>query len=312
MKAGLIGCGLIARSHARAYADNQVTVAAVTDVNPEAASRLAGELGTAACFPGYRELIDSGTVDMISICTPPAFHRDAAVYALQHTIPVLCEKPLAHSVPAAQAITRAAAGSRAVLMTAFRHRFLPAIRKMKDVLSGNVIGDPVLFRNTFCAPAFDMDRKWFSKKSVSGGGCLMDTSSHSVDLFRFLCGEVVSQQAVMHTRFKNTDVEDAGIIILKSENGTVGSIHAAWAAGAGEFLVDLIGTRGRLTYDYTRPEELVQQDPDHPDGHRVAVEGGDGFSAEVASFIAAAKGTGPLEAAGRDGLRAVEIIQACY
>ena len=116
----------------------------------------------------------------------------------------------------------------------------------------------------------------------------------------------------MHTHFKGTDVEDAGILILKSDNGTLGSLHAAWAAGASEFLVDLIGTQGRLTYDYTRPGELVLQSPDHPDGHRLVVPASDGFSAEVAGFIAAVKGTGSPEPTGLDGLRAVEIIQACY
>lgn len=312
VRIGIIGCGGIARAHVEGYKKNNVEITALADVNKVAAEAMAKDLGGAKCFDDYKSLIESGLVDAVSICTPPVAHEEAAVFALERNVHVLSEKPLAHSVESAKRIVTAAEKSEALLMTAFRHRFLPAIQKVREVISEGKIGPIVFFQNIFCGPAFQMKDKWFSKKAVAGGGTLMDTSIHSVDLFRYLIGEVVEQKAVMHRHLEGTDVEDASILILKAENGTVGSLTASWVAGDGMAFIDITGQNGRVVYDYSKADELRLKRRSVKEWETIPVEGSNGFAEEIGHFLDAIAGKETLSCTGRDGLRALEIIEATY
>ncbi len=311
IKVGIIGCGGIAKSHAAGYKTNGISVVAVTDVNKESAEAMAKGIEGAEVFEDFKAMIDSGKVNAISICTPPVAHEEASVYALSKGVNVLLEKPQAHSVTSAKRITEAAGKSEAALMMAFRHRFLPAIKKMKEMIDSGKIGQPVFFQNIFCGPAFHMKDKWFTNKAVSGGGCILDTSSHSVDLFRFLIGEIKEQQAVMHTHFEGTDVEDAGIITVKAQNGALGSMTSAFVAGDGMAFIDITGQDGRLVYDYTKGTELKYKKRGE-DWEIIAVEASNGFAEQIAHFAKVINNEETLAITANDGLRGLEVIQANY
>ena len=312
MKVGIVGCGSIASSHVDAYKSQGCEIIGVTDSNADAAKSMAAGLPSAVVYDNFQDLIDKGCPEAISICSPPRFHEEAAVYALAHGVNVLCEKPMAYDTKSAYAMRDAAEKSKALLMPAFRHRFLPAIRALRDLVTSGTIGDVVLFNNIFCGPAFAMEGKWFTKKAIAGGGTLFDTNSHSVDLFRFIVGEVVDQKAIMHRHFATTDVEDAGILLLKSDNNAIGSVESAFVAGAGVAFIDIIGKKGRAYYDYDEPESLRYRLTKDKDWTVKPVVSSWGFDEEITHFIAAIKGQTPLECTVNDGVRAVEIICSVY
>jgi len=309
-RAGIIGCGGIAKSHVNGYLANGVKVTAVTDVNPAAAEAFGQEFG-AEVFADRDALLASGRVDLVSVCTPPVAHEEAAIAALERKLHVLLEKPQAHTLASAVRIAQAAAASRAVLMLAFRHRFLPAIQTMKQLIADGRIGAPVLFNNIFCGPAFGMKDKWFSRKEIAGGGCLLDTSSHSVDLFRYLFGEVAEQHAVCNRVFEQTDVEDAAFLVLKSTGGVLGSIGSTWTAGSGSAFIDITGQDGRVRYDYFQAGEL-RIIPRGGQWETISVQASNGFAEEIGHFLSAIAGTEPLACTAQDGLRAMQIISSTY
>ncbi len=307
---GLVGCGGIGKAHAKSYQAAGATLAAVTDVDPKAAKAFAKEYGATA-FPDVPALLANGNVQAISICTPPVAHADAAVQALQAGVHVLCEKPMAFDVAAAYWMRYAAARSQALLMPAFRHRFLPAIIAMRDIVVSGKIGEPVLFNNMFCGPAFQMEGKWFTKKAVAGGGCVLDTSSHSVDLFRFMVGEIVEQHLVMHRHFQTTDVEDAAILTVKADNGAVGAMHSGFCAGSGAAFIDIIGKAGRVIYDYDANVLRWRLTKD-AEWRTEAVAESWGFDEEVQHFLGAIAGKHPLAVTPDDGVRVMEVICGAY
>jgi predicted dehydrogenase len=311
VRVGIIGCGGISRAHIQGYATSDAVIVGVTDSSTEAARKLSEETGSKV-YADYADLIDNAHPEVISVCTPPVAHEQAVVYALEHGVHVLCEKPMAFDAAAARRMRDAAAKSKAILMPAFRHRFLPAIIELRDILTSGRIGDPVLFNNVFCGPAFGMEGKWFTNKAIAGGGCLLDTNSHSVDLFRFIIGEIVDQHAVTHRHFKTTDVEDAGILTVKAENGAVGSMESSFVAGAGAAYIDIIGTKGRAIYDYFEAEAVRFRLTEDQDWTTVQVTPSDGFAEEIAHFLGAAKGDHALTCTATDGLRVMEVIDAVY
>lgn len=210
----------------------------------------------------------------------------------------------------AERIRRAVKNSKAKFMVAFRHRFLPATQKIKELIDSGKIGTPVLFLNEFCGPAFAMKDKWFCKKAISGGGCMLDTSPHSVDLFRYLFGEIVEQHAVMHRHFENTDVEDCAILTVKGANGTLGSLTSGFVVGGGRAVLDISGQAGRIVYEYDK--EIRYYNLAANTWENIEVEISYGFAIEIGLFIGAIKNNTPVPVGIEDGIRCLEIIQSNY
>jgi predicted dehydrogenase len=311
LRVGIIGCGGIAKSHVNAYKQNDAVVTAIADLSEDAMDALCKITGEVKCYSGYKEIIDSGEVDAVSVCTPAVAHEEAIVYALTNGIHVLCEKPLSHSKKALENIRIAHESSDSVFMVAFRHRFIPGILKIKEIISSGKIGAPVLFQNVFGGPAFAMKDKWFTKQAIAGGGCMLDTSSHSVDLFRYLIGEVIEQKAVMHQHFEGTDVEDAAILILKADNGTLGTLTSGFVLGDGMAFVDVTGQKGRVVYDYLKPEE-VRYKMTGSDWEIIPVLKSGGFDEEIEHFINVIHSEEDLTVTFADGAICQKIIQSNY
>ena len=97
LRVGVIGAGLIAGRHVRAYTKAEgVDVVAVADTRLAKAEQLAASVGAEA-RTGLDEVLALET-DVISICTPPSSHAELTVRALQAGRHVLCEKPVALSL----------------------------------------------------------------------------------------------------------------------------------------------------------------------------------------------------------------------
>jgi len=311
MRIAIIGCGGIARAHCRGYRAHGAEIVALVDAQREAALALGVELGLDAdCCVDRLEELWQHRPDALSICTPPACHADPACAALAEGVHVLCEKPLAHDTADARRMCAAASASGALLMTAFRHRFLPVMRRARALLDDDAIGAPVLLQNSFFGPAEQLAETWFGKRAMAGGGTLMDTSIHAVDLSRLLCGEVRSARAGMAAHLRG-EVEDASIMLLEHESGALASLAAGWTAGVGRAELRVIGRRGALTYDYRQGESLLLERRDGAD-ERIPVEQSDGFAEQVAHFLGAIQGEHELESDGGNGLRALELVQGCY
>ena len=219
---------------------------------------------------------------------------------------------MAHRLESARQIRDAAQKSTALFMPAFRHRFLPAIVALKNVLVSGKVGEIVLFNNVFGGPAFDMEHKWFTNKSIAGGGSILDTNSHSIDLFRFLLGEIIGEKAVMHRHFKTTDVEDAGILAVKGANGALGSLQSSFLLGVGTAYIDVIGTKGQVKYDYLEPDRIRYRLTGEDEWQDMSVTPSDGFSEEIRHFLAAVAGEHALACTITDGVRVMEITNAVY
>ena len=99
MKAAVIGCGAQGRAgHVANYHKiDDVDLVAVCDVNLEQAQTVATEFGIPYVYSDYRELLDKHNLDLVSVCTPHAFHREQTVDAFEVGANVICEKALAVS-----------------------------------------------------------------------------------------------------------------------------------------------------------------------------------------------------------------------
>ncbi len=310
MQIGIIGCGQIAEAHLRGFQACGVKVTAFTDAVEDRAKAMA-EKSAGRIFPTYRELIADAGVDAVVICTPPNLHREIAVAAIAGGLHVLCEKPVSATLQDALAIESAAAGSRNVFMTAFRHRFLPAHQTMKRLLAERGLGKPVIFQNIFGGPSRECAGRWFCNQAIAGGGVFLDTCVHGVDLFRFYCGEIQTCSGQATRDFAGTTVEDSGVMTLRSQGGTLGTVSGSWNIGTWRMAVELLTENGRVLYDYAKPEEILVEDSEGKT-EIIPVAKSDGFQEQAAYFLSCIKNATPAEPGALDGRRAVEVITGLY
>lgn len=313
LRVGIIGAGGIGKTHLRAWAANGIAPTAIADANPEMlAAAIAGHGGQP--YATGLDLVASGAVDIVSICTPPAFHADLAVAALDAGMAVLCEKPLATSVGDAERVAEAVERTGALFAMGFCHRFQPHIEALKAMIDGRELGVIREFRNRFAGHLANVEQTWFSNPQIAGGGVLADTSIHSIDLFRYLIGDPVRVHALTSVCESglgpSLDVEDTGVITLQSAAGVLGVIESSWRTPVGEWTLAVHGTGGSAIVDYA--DHTLRACTKGGEWADLAVADDDRFGREIAAFIACWQGEDTPRATIADGVAATRILDAAY
>ncbi len=270
---GIIGAGGISAAHigAAKASDGRVRVAAVADPSAANREKAAAETGAAA-YESAEAMIaahSSGATPLggVVICTPPSIRVKLVKAALKAKLPVLSEKPLAHTLSDAKKLAALAAKHpRTPAFVAYCHRFAPAVLVMRKLVESGRVGRLVRFENAFACDLPGHKDKWFSDPRAAGGGAFLDMGSHSLDLFRFLIGPAKTLGAVFsHAWKKRTETAATVLVRGGKKNGTripagvAGTILSGWAESS-RFTLSLVGDGGTLFYDYEKPEEIIFKD----------------------------------------------------
>lgn len=144
IKVGIIGTGWIADLHAQKYLEMpDVEIVAGADLIPGKAEAFFEKHGISGvkCYPSHKELIDAGEVDAVSVCTYNATHAECTIYALEHGVHVLLEKPMCVTTEEAIAICKAEKASGKVLSIGFQPRFDNNMKMVKDIVQSGVLGE---------------------------------------------------------------------------------------------------------------------------------------------------------------------------
>jgi predicted dehydrogenase len=316
----LLGQGFMGRAHAHAL----ITLGHMTDVRPQLVAlggrdegrlrEMAERFGFARTTTDWRELI-ADDVDVLLNLGPNHLHAEPTIAAARAGKHVLCEKPLARS--AAEARTMQVDGP-VVTMCGFNYRFVPAVRRARDLIATGELGDIRHFRGTYRQSwGTSEEDLWRFDAAQAGGGAIGDLASHVVDLARFLVGDLATIAPVTATFVPGRTVDDAVAAAVAFADGAIGTIEATrFATGeANRFTWEVNGSRGSLAFDLERPGELVHDgrrllcDPEDwwPTGHVLGWE--HTFVFELHHFLEAVAGRGevaPYGATFADGLAAAE------
>jgi predicted dehydrogenase len=313
IRLGIIGTGTIGRTHLRAWKASGIAPVAIADAVPAALESAIAEYGGTG-FDDGGALIESGLVNVVSICTPAKWHEELAIAALEAGVAVLCEKPLARNHEEASRIAGAVSRTGGTFAVGFCHRFQPHIERLKSMIDAGELGTVMTFRNRFGGHKPDAEKTWFANPQISGGGVMTDTSVHSVDLFRYLIGDPVRIQALISTRETQLgpalDVEDTSVLTLQTAAGVIGIIDASWRTPPGEWSVTVYGTSGTAVVDYKTLTLRFQSA--NGDWRDIPVEQGDRFEREIAHFTDIVTTGATQRVTVDDGVWANRIIDAAY
>lgn len=144
VKVGIIGTGWIAGSHIKALLEmTDVEIVSGADLIPGKAEKFFADNGIEGikCYLNHKELIDANEVDAVCICTYNSTHAECAIYALEHGVNVLLEKPMCVTLDEAVAIRKAEKASGKVLSIGFQPRFDDNMKMVKQIVQSGALGD---------------------------------------------------------------------------------------------------------------------------------------------------------------------------
>lgn len=311
VRVGILGAGFIGRIHALTLrGDPRVEVRAVADVVPQAAERLAAEVGARA-LPSLEALLDSG-IDALYVTTPNTTHVGPVLQALEAGVHVFSEKPMATSLADAWRIRKAAAASRGIYQLGFNRRFANVYRFARRLIEEGRI-EPLLAQMKHNRGELRQP-PWTSDPAVTGG-YLYETPIHLLDMARFLMGDVVQLHAwARQSVYRELD---GFVVVLNFASGAVASLtsvaHTSWLFpyerveiyGEHKCVVTEELERAAFSPGMREQAELIEC-------FHMPFEQKWGYVAEDRLFIDAVLGERPPAVTAEDGYRATELVEACY
>ncbi len=183
-KVGIIGTGWIAESHIETYKQmDDVDVVAMADLIPGKAEAFAKRFGIEGCrfYPSHKEMIDAEELDAVSVCTYNMTHAECTIYALEHGVNVLLEKPMCVTTEEAVAICRAEKASGKVLSIGFQPRFDANMQMIKKIVQSGALGE-VYYIQTGGGRRRGIPNSTFIEKKTAGVGALGDIGCYSLDV----------------------------------------------------------------------------------------------------------------------------------
>jgi len=259
--------------------------------NPEGIMELADNWGWQEVETDWKKVVERPDVDIIDGCTPTYLHKEIVVAAAQNGKQIFCEKPIALNYAEAKEMYEAAEKAGVLHYLNHNYRRTPAIAFAKSMIESGKLGQIFHWRGTYLQdwitdPNFPLT--WHLQSKYAGAGPHYDLNSHSVDLARYLIGDVDTVTAMMKTfvterplpgvgagTFKagataaemgKVTVDDAAFMVVEFANGALGAFESSrFASGRKNYnYFEIYGSKGSLIFNLERMNELQYLNLDDP------------------------------------------------
>jgi predicted dehydrogenase len=328
---GIVGTGMIAGFHARAIAQSQGgRLVGVASRSLEGGKAFADAHGLPFVAGSAEELALRSDVDVVCISTPSGAHLEPALAAIRAGKHVMIEKPIEITTDRIDEILRAAEKAQVLVAPIFQSRFGQGARTAKAALEAGRAGRLVL-----CSAYVKWHRPasyyngWKGVFALDGGGAVMTQAIHGIDLLQWLAG-MPEMVFALTTRRVHTGIEseDTACATLSFANGALGSIEATTAAWPGwSRRIEICGEHGSICLEDDRIARWEFAKAEASDEAIRAAEAGDalgsgaslpggialeGHARQIQDLIDALLYDRPLALNGREGRKAVALVNALY
>ena len=213
---GIMGAGGIAHKFCDAARRVGCEVAAVASKSLERAKEFAGEENIPAAFGSYEEMLKTTELDGIYVATTHNFHYENVMLALEHGLPVLCEKCMVRTRREAEEIFAEGKKRNLFVMEAMWSRFLPQIQKARQwVAEGRI--RKVELATSIVAFRAEYDPKSRIFDPALAGGAMYDIGVYAIEVLTYLLGEPVLEVKSM-TSWAESGADKADSLLLRFEN----------------------------------------------------------------------------------------------
>lgn len=325
IRIALVGCGRISRSHFDAIGKiDELQLVAVCD-SVESRARDAGEGEGVPWFTSYVRMLEEAPCDVVAVCTPSGLHPQHGILAAKAGKHVVCEKPMAIALTAADELVQACDDAGVQLFVVKQNRLNPPIQFLRRAIEKGRFGRIYMANTTvrWTRPQEYYDQAPWRGTWEFDGGAFMNQASHYVDLIQWLVGPVESVMAKTATLARRIETEDSGVAILKFRSGALGVIEVTMLTYPRnlEGSITILGEKGTVKIggtavnkvetwqfaDYDDDDKLVESStytPPNVYGH-----GHEGYYRNVLSVL---RGQAVADTDGRAGRKSLELILGIY
>ncbi len=327
VKLAVMGAGLIGKRHVEhILAEPEAALFAIVELS-EAGQDFALAQNT-LWFPDFTSMLAAGKPEAVIVATPNQLHMQNGLDCVTVGIPALIEKPLCDNLADAETLVLAAEQAGVPLLTGHHRRHNPMIQKAKAIIDSDRIGRVTAIHG-FCwfyKPDDYFDVSWRREK---GAGPVYLNLIHDVDLLRYLCGEIISVQAMESKNTRENVVEDTAVVLLRFANGALATVTVSdtivapwsWELTSGENPVYhrqeqpcyfIGGTHGSISLPqldvFTNPDKRSWWEPLTINRESFTAE--DPLRLQIRQLCRVVRGTETPLVSGRDGLETLRVISA--
>lgn len=241
---GVIGAGDAASHHLPALLNlPEVRLVALADIDRQRLMDRSERFNIKATFGDYRRLLDYPGIDVVAILTPPAFHLEMALAALEAGKHVMLEKPVTATLDEANILCREAPGFHRKICIAYNLRFARQVQLLRQILQSGRLGTLEILRCLASTPSMLGSRRPAHRGDrAQGGGSIIELGVHHYDLWSYLLGAPVAH-ATAATR--SVFMHDQSSVVSGCMVSGVLVNTCISLCAAEQYEVEIIGSAGR-------------------------------------------------------------------
>ena len=261
----VIGAGAMGRAHCQTIRDDvpEISLAAVVDVHHETALEVGWQHGVPA-FESVERMLAAGVAEAALVATPHPLHLQAVEACLDAGLHVICEKPLAETVSAADRMLAAAQRAGKAFGVMFQRRLDPVFASALDFVRAGNLGEihrTLLVLPDFRTQAYYDANIWRATWKGEGGGVLINQAPHLMDMFTLFAGLPASLMGQVRTHgMHDIEVENQAEALLRYANGATGYFYASTTESKHHEMFEIIGSKGSVCFRNDKMECLVYDD----------------------------------------------------
>ena len=233
MNFAIIGCGVIAFTHAKALEalrGEDCVLYGACDIIPEKADAYAAEHGVPHVYYDYHDVLADPAVDIVCVCVPSGTHGEVCKAAAEAGKAIVCEKPMEITPEKIADVIGVVERTHAKMQCIFQRRMMPVAIAVKQAVAEGRFGriclagaDLKYYRDQ----AYYNSAGWRGTWEQDGGGALMNQCIHNIDLLRWMMGDGVAEVMAYTDRLAHDyiEAEDLGLALVRFTNGSYGVIE---------------------------------------------------------------------------------------
>ena len=282
-------------------------------------------------YTDWKECIDMGKPDIVTVCAVNAVIPDVVCYALERGCHVFSEKPPGRNLADTKRMQESYEKTEGLILKfGFNHRYHNSIIEAKSLIESGFLGEVVAARGVY-GKAADLQREeWRNHIEIAGGGILLDQGIHMLDLLRYFVGDFTEISGFTDNLvWKDSVGEDTAFATMRTKEGKVATLHSSAIQWKHKFDLDIMLTNGyialnglltstrsygeeRITY-YKKDLEQKSGKLGNPTEYTMCFDEDQSWELEIKEFYEAVTGKMPVENGTiRDALAVMELIDRVY
>jgi predicted dehydrogenase len=245
LKVGIAGYGVVGKRR-RMVIDRHpmLSVVAVCDQNFSASGKFDDGV---RFYPDFNFLLEE-KLDVLFVSLPNYLAAEVVIAGLKKGLHIFCEKPPGRNL---EDIARVIACEKELpglkLMYGFNHRYHHSVRDALKIIQSHELGTLINLRGVYGkSKIISFDSDWRTKRTLAGGGILLDQGIHLVDMLRLFAGDFNQVHSFISNSFWKHDVEDNAYALMKTVTGVVAMLHSSATQWRHSFRLEIALTQGAL------------------------------------------------------------------